>query len=306
MTSGPRILLALVVIVVGLKLSARLARTAELALYRIHGDKTLAPALGAALLWAIRTVVLIVGLGQLGVQTASLIAVLGAAGLAIGLALQGTLQNIAAGIMLLVLRPLGSGDLIESNAAGIGFVDEIGLFATRLSRGDGVCVYIPNAQLWSQSIVNYSRNQLRRIEFTVGISYEDNVARALNALEHLVLSCPGVLPEPRSTLVVSDHADSAVVLMVRAWTQSATYWDVRWKLLAGVKPAIEAAGCSIAYPVRDLRVSLDRAGQANEAPSGCPPYAHGPDSACSKHGPRPQAYTAGSCLSTPFQPPPPE
>src|SRR5690554_7306488 len=159
-------------------------------------DPTMVPMLHAAAVWSLRIFVIIAVLARFGVQTASLIAALGAAGLAIGLALQGTLQNIAAGIMLLALRPLRVGEHVSVMGRGEGTVEEIGLFMSRLRQGDGIIVSLPNSLIWGNTIVNYSRNATRRMDVVVPISRADDLDRALQALRKLVNSHPLVLEHP--------------------------------------------------------------------------------------------------------------
>ncbi|HWX01369.1 mechanosensitive ion channel family protein [Collimonas sp.] len=193
-------------------------------------------------------------LGQFGVQTTSIVAILGAAGLAIGLALQGTLQNIAAGMMLLCLRPFQVGEYI-SNGTIEGTIDEIGLFTTQLTRADGICLHTPNNQLWNSALTNYSRNNTRRIDIPIGISYKDDPAVATQALQKLLLADERILVTPTPLVVVTDHADSAVMLNLRAWTTTSEYWEVRWSIAQKLQAALAAVNCSIPFPMRELRIT---------------------------------------------------
>ncbi|WP_434113611.1 mechanosensitive ion channel family protein [Paraburkholderia caffeinilytica] len=256
-TSAARFGSASLILFIGWKLSSLCARGVRKGALRVHGDATLAPALGHATLWGVRILVVVAVLGQIGIQTASVLTVIGAAGLAIGLALQGTLQNIAAGIMLLLLRPTHVGDLIECDGlSGFGTTEEIGLFSTRIRRADGICVLIPNSKLWSGSVVNYSRNPQRRIEFVVGIRYGDNVAAALDALRTMVCSHRRVLQDPEPISVVTEYAESSVNLLVRAWVLTPDYWPTKWALLLDVQTILSAANCSMAFPVRDVQLTI--------------------------------------------------
>lgn len=248
---------ALCILFVGWKLAGVCGRGVRKAALRARNDATLAPALGHAALWGVRILAVVAALGQLGVQTASVLTVIGAAGLAIGLALQGTLQNIAAGIMLLLLRPTHVGDLIECDGlVGFGTTREIGLFSTRITRADGVCVFIPNSKLWSGSVVNYSRNSTRRIEFILGIRYGDDVDAALGALRAMVCSHQQVLEDPEPILVVTEYAESSVNLLVRVWVSTPEYWSTKWSLLSGVQATLAAVKCSLAYPVREVQLTV--------------------------------------------------
>jgi small-conductance mechanosensitive channel len=245
-------LLAIVILLLGWWLSSKLSTTFERLLIRSNVDPTLRPVLRSLLLWLVRLITVIAVLGQFGVQTASIIAVLGAASLAIGLALQGTLQNIAAGMMLLFLRPFQVGEYIE-NSSVAGTVDEIGLFATKLTKADGLCLFVPNSQLSNSAVTNYSRHERRRMDLPIGIDYENDPAIAIRALTELINADPRVLKTPAPLVVVSDHADSAVMLKIRFWVNTPDYWAVRWDICQQLKPTLDAIGFSIPFPVRHLR-----------------------------------------------------
>ena len=216
-------------------------------------DETLAPFLSNIVRYAILVIVIVLVLGQFGVQTASIIAVLGAAGLAIGLALQGTLQNVAAGLMLLFLRPFKVGDYIEAGSAA-GTVDEISLFVTELRTFDGVYLSVPNADIWNSPIKNYSRLPTRRLDVTVGIAYDDDIDRAMDVLLGLMTSDARVLKDPAPQVMVTELADSSVNLNMRCWANTADYWALLWDLNKLSKQRIEAAGMTIPFPQRDLHL----------------------------------------------------
>jgi len=245
-------LLAFVILLLGWWFSSKLSNAFARLLLRSNVDATLRPVLRSVLLWLVRLITVIVVLGQFGVQTASIIAVLGAASLAIGLALQGTLQNIAAGMMLLFLRPFQVGEYIE-NSTVEGTVDEIGLFATKLTKADGLCLFVPNNQLWNSAVTNYSRHDRRRMDLPIGIDYKNDPAIAISALTALLNADPRVLQTPAPLVVVSDHAASAVMLKIRFWTKTSDYWAVRWDISQQLKPTLDAIGFSIPFPVQELR-----------------------------------------------------
>ena len=167
MTYGIDILMALLILAVGWWMSNRVANTLRRALGRTNADATLTPVLASLALWAIRVIAIVAALGKFGIAAASILTVLGAAGLAIGLALQGTLQNIAAGLMLLLLRPFRVGDYIEGVGTTAGTVNEIGLFTTRLTKNDGVIMFVPNSTIWANPVTNYSANERRRVVLNV-------------------------------------------------------------------------------------------------------------------------------------------
>ena len=221
-------------------------------------DVTLKPFFASTVRYFILIMVLIAVLAQFGIQTASIIAMLGAAGLAIGLALQGTLQNIAAGIMLLFLRPFRSGEYIDADGIS-GTVDEIGLFTTRLRTADGVYVETPNSMLWNRSIVNYNRLPTRRLDVLVGISYSDDIDKAQGALMDLMEKDTRVLKDPAPQTMVMALADSSVNINLRCWTKTGDYWALRFDLTKAVKQRLNKEGISIPFPQRDVHLFQENA-----------------------------------------------
>ncbi|GAA5088681.1 MAG: mechanosensitive ion channel [Alcaligenaceae bacterium] len=215
-----------------------------------HIDVTIVPIAQSVVVWAIRIFVLIAVLARFGVQTASIIAVLGAAGLAIGLALQSTLQNIASGIMLLVLRPIRAGEFVSIVGKGDGTVYEVGLFMTKFVQVDGVNFCLPNNLIWGNPIINYSRNSTRRMDIGVGVRYGDDLDRALNVLQELLDNHAKVLKDPAPMVFVSDYKDSTVVLNLRAWTAVEDFWDVRFELNRLALQTLSEAGMNHPVPVR--------------------------------------------------------
>jgi small conductance mechanosensitive channel len=218
-------------------------------------DSTLRPVLCELALWTVRIMALVLALSQLGIETASIVAALGAAGLAIGLALQGTMQNIAAGVMLLLLRPFTTGDYIESGTGSIaGTVDAVSLFTTRLSRSDGICEYVPNSALWNNSIRNYHHNPNRRLDLEVEISVRDDVDHALDALRRLVMADSRALHEPAPQVMVTRFDDSTVILNIRVWSSTDVFWDMRWDLARQVRQALSNANCQLPLRTRELQI----------------------------------------------------
>lgn len=210
-------------------------------------DKTLIPILAQIMRYAILVFTFVLVLAEFGIQTTSIIAVLGAAGLAIGLALQGTLQNVAAGLMLLFIRPFKIGDIIET-AAGSGTVDEIGMFMTRMHSAQGIYLAVPNSKIWSDAIINYSARPRRRVDLLIGISYDDDIDKAQKLILGLAKRESRILGDPDPIVVVKNLGDSSVDLELRAWTKRTEYWDVRFKMIRDVKYALDKAGISIPYP----------------------------------------------------------
>jgi len=192
-------------------------------------------------------------LSQFGVQTASLIAVFGAAGLAIGLALQGTLSNVAAGVMLLIFRPFKIGDFIEG--AGLsGTVKGITLFVTELATPDNVQIVVPNSQLWGAAIKNYSHHPTRRVDLVVGIAYEDSIDKAMDAVRDVIVKDPRSLADPEPMIAVAELADSSVNLVVRVWCEAANYWGLKFDLTKAIKERLDAEGISIPFPQRTVHL----------------------------------------------------
>lgn len=203
--------------------------------------------------YAVLVLVLIAVLSKFGIQTTSIIAVLGAAGIAVGLALQGALSNVAAGILLLVLRPFRVGDFIDADGIS-GTVDEIGLFATQMRTAEGVYQMVPNSQLTGRTIRNFSRLETRRVDIVVGISYDDDIDRASDILLSLMTGDERVLADPAPQVMVTELGDSSVNLTMRCWTRIENYWPLLFDLTKQSKTAIEAEGMSIPFPQREVHV----------------------------------------------------
>lgn len=249
----PNLIAAILILIVGLMLAGWAGRTARRWIEHDNRiDPTLGTVLGSLARYGITLVVLVAVLGQLGFQTTSLIAALGAAGLAIGLALQNTLSNIAAGFMLLWLRPFRQGDYIESPAA-TGTVKEVGLFATELRTWDGIYKFVPNAELWNKQITNYSRYDTRLVDLSFGIAYDDDVAKAREVLLGMAQEDPRTLDTPAAPITFVDNlGDSAVVVALRLWVPNTDYWNVKRDLTEEGKTRLESAGMSIPFPQIDV------------------------------------------------------
>lgn len=249
---GLSVLGALVILVIGWWVADWARGAVSKALGRVRAiDSTLIPFLSTMVSYVIKVFVLVAVLNQFGVQTTSLIAVLGAAGLAIGLALQGTLQNVAAGVMLLILRPFKLGDAIDAGGQG-GAVVEIGLFTTELKTPDGIFKSVPNSAIWGASITNFSRNSTRRVDVLASISYGDDLDKAMGLLKALLDADPRILQNPAPEVMVMALAASSVDINLRAWTATGDYWAVLFDLNKKVKLGLEAAGFTIPYPQQDV------------------------------------------------------
>jgi small conductance mechanosensitive channel len=197
--------------------------------------------------------IVIAALGQLGIQTTSFIAILGAAGLAVGLALQGSLSNFAAGFLLIIFRPFKVGDLIE--AAGVfGVVEAIQIFTTQLKTADNKTVIVPNAKLTDDNIVNWTVKGTRRVDMVFGIGYEDDIDKARSLMAEIIAQDSRILKTPEPQISVSELADSSVNFVVRPWVKVEDYWGVHFDLNEKIKKAFDANGVSIPFPQRDVHV----------------------------------------------------
>jgi len=197
--------------------------------------------------------VVLAALNQLGVETTSFIAVIGASGLAIGLALQGSLSNFAAGVMLVFFRPFKVGDFVEAGGTS-GTVEEIMLFTTLLSTPDNKAVFVPNGSIISGNIINYSRHDTRRVDMVFGCSYDDDMILAKKLLTDIIEVDHRILKDPAPTIAMRELADSSVNFVVRPWVKSADYWSVFDDIHEQVKLRFDAEGLSIPYPQSDVHV----------------------------------------------------
>ena len=252
-TWGLRVVGAIAVLVIGRLVAAAVRRAIRRGLERAKIDATLVPFLANGTYYLVLSFVLIAVLSLFGVQTASLIAVLGAAGLAVGLALQGTLSNFAAGVMLLIFRPFKVGDFIDA-AGTMGSVMEIGIFSTTLKSPDNIKIVLPNSQVYGQTIKNFNGYDTRRIDLVIGVSYDNDLQVALDTIRSVVTADPRVMAEPEVQIAVSNLGDSSVDIVVRPWCAGADYWALRFDLTRRLKEDLEAAGCSIPYPQRDVHL----------------------------------------------------
>jgi small conductance mechanosensitive channel len=250
---GLKVLGALVVLFVGRIAAGWVRRLVRRGLTAANVDATLVPFISGVAYYIILISVFMAVLGLVGIQTASLLAVMGAAGLAVGLALQGTLSNVASGVMLLFFRPFQVGDYIEAGGTA-GSVEAIGLFTTTLNTPDNVKILIPNSSVYGQTIKNYAANDTRRNDMVVGISYDDNIGLAVDTIRRVLSADNRVLAEPEAVVAVAELADSSVNIVVRPWCKKEDYWGLRFDMMQTLKEELEAAGCSIPYPQRDVHL----------------------------------------------------
>jgi len=257
-TWGLRVLGALLLLVVGWMICKAVRRSARKALQATRIDATLVPFASSLIYYSLLTFLILAVLSLFGIQTTSFIAVLGAAGLAVGFALQGTLGNFASGVMLLIFRPFRVGDYVEAGGTA-GTVQEIGIFATTLHSPDNVRIVVPNSAVHGSIVKNYSHNETRRNDMVFGISYGDDIGKAIEVIHRVVTSDERVLTDPAPVIAVAELADSSVNLVVRPWCRGPHYWDLRFELTRRVKEELEAAGCSIPFPQTDVHLHQVRA-----------------------------------------------
>ena len=197
--------------------------------------------------------VIIAAINQLGVQTTSLIAIMGAAGLAVGLALQGSLANFASGVLIVMFRPYKVGDFVE--AAGIsGSVVQVQILTTVLKTGDNKQIIVPNGQIMSSIITNFSANDTRRVELTIGIGYDDDIDKARDTIQDLVDADDRILKDPACLIAVSELADSSVNFLVRVWVKSGDYSGVKFDMIEAIKKRFDKEGISFPYPQQDVHI----------------------------------------------------
>ncbi len=260
---GWRVVAAILILVAGWIVGNWLSKTIK-SIDKL--DETLKSFLGGLAKYTVFAIAVVTILAQFGVQTASLIAVLGAAGLAIGLALQGTLSNVASGVMLLILRPFNVGDYIVFGGTG-GTVKSLGLFGTELAMPDNVYIFAPNSKIWNSEITNYSRNTQRRQDFLVSISYDDDMDKTIKVLKALVdkekrlIRTEGKEPQ----VMVSKLGDFSVDLIVRVWSNGSDYWQLQWDMTKAIKETLDKNGITIPFPTQ-LEIQRQEEKPAKAAP----------------------------------------
>lgn len=251
---GVQLLLALVIIVVGKWLVGIVANIIVNAMNKKEVDQTISSFVGSIARTVLLAIVIIAALGQLGIETASFVAIIGAAGLAVGFALQGSLSNFASGVLLILFRPIRSGDFVEV-AGQAGVVSEIGIFSTVMKSGDNKVIIIPNSNIMGSNITNYSMESTRRIDMVIGIAYDADIRKAKAILEDIIAAEKRVLPDPGTTIGVAELADSAVNLVFRPWVNAADYWPTKFALLEAVKLRFDEENIGIPFPQMDVHLS---------------------------------------------------
>ncbi len=257
-TYGMKLIAALAVYLIGKWVVSTLANVMQRTIVARGVDATVASFTKNIVYYALITMVVIAALGQLGVKTASFIAVVGAAGLAVGFALQGSLSNFASGVLIILFRPLQIGDYVEAGGAS-GTVTEISIFQTILKTPDNKTVVVSNSAITGGNIVNYSKEATRRVDFTVGVSYGADIKQVKDVLKKLAEADERVLKDKDVVIGVSELADSSVNFVFRVWVESANYWPIYFDLNEKIKLTFDEQGIEIPFPQMDVHVSKESA-----------------------------------------------
>ncbi|MAY71831.1 mechanosensitive ion channel family protein [Halomonas litopenaei] len=256
-TTGLQFLINLVaaaaIFIIGRWVAKAVHKVVVKGMQRADVEPLLVKFLGNILYALLLTFVILAAISRIGIQTASLIAVIGAAGLAVGLALQGSLANFAAGVMVIIFRPYRIGDYVEAGGVS-GTVEDVQIISTELSTPDNRKIIVPNGQMMSGAVVNYSAHATRRVDLTVGVGYDDDIDTVRRVLESVVADDPRVLSEPAPNIRMNAMGDSSITWIVRPWVQASDYWDVYWEMTEEIKRRFDREGISIPFPQRDVHL----------------------------------------------------
>lgn len=250
---GIKIVLALVVFIVGKWLAKKIAGLLKASMLKSGIDATVVTFAANLAYGLLLTIVIIAALAQVGIQTASFVAIIGAAGLAVGLALQGSLSNFASGVMIILFRPIKQGDFVEAGGVA-GVVKDISIFVTTLTSPDNKTIIIPNSGIIGGAITNYSTQATRRVDMVVGISYDSDIKKAKQILQELADADERVLKDPAVTIAVLELADSSVNLVFRPWVDTANFWPVKFDLTEQIKLRFDQEGIGIPFPQMDVHL----------------------------------------------------
>lgn len=248
-----RIAMALVIFIIGRWVASIVVRVTERMMQKARMDEMLTSFLGNIMYTVLLLVVVIAALDQLGIQTTSLLAVLGAAGLAVGLALKDSLANFSSGVLLIIFRPFKVGDFIEA-AGQAGVVEQVRIFSTIMRTGDNREIIVPNSHIYGGPIINVSARPTRRIDMVFGIGYEDDIRKAKQLIEQAFADDERILKDPAPSVAMAELADSSVNFNVRPWVKTEDYWTVRSDLTESIKLSFDRNGISIPYPQRDVHL----------------------------------------------------
>jgi len=250
---GFKVLAAVVIFVIGRYAAKAIRAVVQRMLRASKADEALVSFVSSLCYVAVMAFVIIAALAKLGVETASFVVVLGAAGLAIGLALQGSLANFAAGVLMIIFKPFRVGDYIEGGGVA-GVVEQIGIFTTDLKTPDNRKIIVPNAKMTGDNIVNYSAKEIRRVDIVAGVSYTDDLDKVRRVLTSILAGDERILKDPAPTIGVLELADSSVNIAVRPWVKTADYWDVFFATQERIKKTFDAEGIHIPFPQQDVHI----------------------------------------------------
>ncbi len=250
---GIQAIVAVLIFYIGRMIARIISRGMRNLMRKQEVDKILESFVSNLVYWLLMTFVIIAAINQLGIQTTSLIAIMGAAGLAVGLALQGSLSNFAAGVLIVLFRPYRVGDFVE--AAGIsGSVEQVQILTTILKTPDNKKIIVPNSSIMGSIITNFSANETRRVDLTFGVSYSDDLDKVRSILEEITGADERILKEPECVIKVHQLADSSVNFVCRPWVKTSDYWAVYWDLTEKVKKRFDQEGVSIPFPQQDVYI----------------------------------------------------
>jgi len=250
---GLKLVAAIVILILGRFIAGLLKKLINKMMTKHNVEKTLTSFVSSISYVAMITFVVIAAIGQLGVQTASFVAVLGAAGLAVGLALQGSLSNFAAGVLMIIFKPFKVGDFVEAGGAA-GVVDEVGIFTTIVKTPDNKKIIIPNAKVTGDNITNYSANDIRRVDIVAGVSFGDDIDKVRKVLAEIQAEDERILKDPAPMIGLVELADSSVNFTVRSWVKTENYWNVFFDTQEKIKKRFDAEEISIPFPQQDVHI----------------------------------------------------
>lgn len=266
-THGMNVLWAIVILVVGWIVVKKLRTIIAKIMRKAHMDETLVTFLNNLIYIVLLIFVVVAALNRLGFATTSIVTILGASGLAVALSLQGSLANLAAGVIIIIMRPFKVGDVVEAGGT-MGKVERMSILTTQLLSADGKVIYLPNSKLVGDKIANYSAHEVRRVDLVAGVGYEADLAKVKQVLEQILADEPLVLADPAPKVAVSELADSSVNLVVRPWVKNADYWDAYFAITEAIKLRLDQEGISIPYPQHDLHLVSGWQGKDGQAISG--------------------------------------
>ena len=252
-TKGIKLIIGILMLYIGWKIVNKLVKIMNRTLQRRNVDATLSSFLDTFVEIALKIIVVVIFMGYVGIDTAGIAALVASAGVAIGLALQGSLSNFAGGVIILLIRPFNVGDYVEGSGHS-GTIEKIGIFYTHMTTVDNKLILIPNGNLANGSIVNYSAKELRRVDLTFGVGYEEDIIKVKRVLSNIIEAHESILKTPEPFIALSAHGDSAVNFVVRVWCNNKDYWKIYFDLLEKVKLKFDEENISIPYPQMDLHI----------------------------------------------------